>query len=58
MKMTKTVILLCDDADKWIFQYGLSRSNNVKYCGSYINLIKKINDIGKMTFILLWVLLN
>jgi hypothetical protein len=43
----KTVILLCDDADKWIFQYGLSRSNNVKYCGSYNKSYQKINDIGK-----------
>jgi hypothetical protein len=41
-----TLILLCDDTGKWVFQYGLSRSENIKYCGRYNKSNYKVNEIG------------
>lgn len=42
----QTVILLCDDAGKWVFQHCLDRSNDIKYCGTYNKSNYKMYDVG------------
>ena len=39
--------VLCDSAHKWVFYYGLHKSNNIKYCANYNKSYEKTNKTGK-----------
>ena len=39
--------VLCDSAHKWVFYYGLHKSNNIKYCANYNKSYEKTNETGK-----------
>lgn len=41
------LLLLCDSADKWVLNYGLNKSNSIKYCAFYNKSYLKTNDCGK-----------
>ena len=38
--------VLCDSAYKWVFYYGLHKSNNIKYCANYNKSYEKTDDPG------------
>ena len=38
--------VLCDSAHKWVFYYGLHKSNNIKYCANYNKSYEKTDDPG------------
>ena len=40
-------LVLCDSAHKWVFYYGLHKSNNIKYCANYNKSYEKTNETGK-----------
>ena len=39
-------LVLCDSAHKWVFYYGLHKSNNIKYCANYNKSYEKTDDPG------------
>jgi hypothetical protein len=41
-----TILVLCDSAHKWIFYYGLSGSDTVKYCANYKKSYEKTDIRG------------
>ena len=38
--------VLCDSAHKWVFYYGLHKSNDIKYCANYNKSYEKTDDPG------------
>ena len=39
-------LVLCDSAHKWVFYYGLHKSNDIKYCANYNKSYEKTDDPG------------
>ena len=37
-------LVLCDSAHKWVFHWGLVRSDYIKYCAGYNGSYNKTND--------------
>lgn len=46
------VLVLCDSIHKWVFYYGLTESDDIKYCARYNKSNYKTNDCeaGKYSF--------
>ena len=42
-----TNLVLCDSAHKWVFYWGLHKSNDIKYCANYNKSYEKTNETGK-----------
>lgn len=40
-------LVLCDSIHKWVFHYGLNKSDYIKYCNKYNNSHNKTDDSGK-----------
>ncbi len=40
------LFVLCESAKKWILNYGLNKSNNIKYCGNYNKSDEKTHIYG------------
>jgi hypothetical protein len=42
----QTSLVLCDSANKWVFYYGLNKSNVTKYCAHYNKSYIKTDESG------------
>jgi hypothetical protein len=45
-KYDSTNLVLCDAVNKWVFYYGLTNSDNIKYCANYKKSYEKTDQVG------------
>ena len=45
-KEDNLLLVLCDSAKKWVLNYGLTKSETIKYCAQYNKSYLKTDDYG------------